>query len=205
VLIRHGQTAANIAERLDTVAPGAGLTELGHHQAAAIPAVMAATPVDAIFVSPLIRTWQTAAPLAAARGLKVRTVAGLTEVSAGVRNGEQGADVVADYHRVIMSWPTGSAERLFGGESGPEFLARFDAALESICATGITNGVVVSHGSALRCWAAARAGDITVEDALNGVLDNTGSITIERQHGGGWRVTDWNCRALGRRRVAAGH
>lgn len=204
ILIRHGQTPANIAEQLDTVAPGAGLTELGHLQAAAIPSALSDQAIDAIFVSPLLRTHQTATPLARSRQLVPRILDGLREVSGGDRNGERGTDLVHRYHRTIMSWTEGAEDRLFGGENGPEFLARYDAALLAICATGVSDAVVVSHGSAMRCWAAARAENITPDYARDNVLSNTGTITLERTSRGGWRVLDWNCETLGLRHLADG-
>ncbi|WP_264072167.1 histidine phosphatase family protein [Mycolicibacterium komossense] len=202
VLIRHGQTPANIAEQLDTVAPGAGLTELGHLQAAAMPSALIGQPIEAIYVSPLVRTHQTATPLARARGLVPRALDGLREVSAGERNGEHGTDLVRRYHRTIMSWTDGAQDRLFGGENGPEFLARYDGALLAICASGVSDAVVVSHGSAMRCWAAARAENITPAFARENVLSNTGTITVERTAQGGWRVLDWNCETLGLRHLS---
>ncbi|CAN5744574.1 histidine phosphatase family protein [soil metagenome] len=202
VLIRHGQTPANIAEQLDTVAPGAGLTELGHLQAAAIPSALIGQPIDAIYVSPLLRTHQTATPLARSRALMPRVLDGLREVSAGARNAERGTDLVRRYHRTIMSWTDGAEDRLFGGENGPEFLARYDAALLAICASGVSDAVVVSHGSAMRCWAAARADNITPAFATDNVLSNTGTIAVERTSRGGWHVLDWNCEALGLRHLS---
>lgn len=202
IIVRHGQTPSNIAEQLDTVAPGSGLTELGHLQAAAIPSAFIGEPVEAIYVSPLLRTLQTAAPLAHARSLEPQILDGLREVSAGDRNLERGTELVRRYHQTILSWTSGGNDRLFGGENGSEFFARYDAALEAICATGVSNAVVVSHGSAMRCWAAARADNITSDYARENVLANTGTITVERTPTGAWRVTDWNCEVIGLRHLS---
>jgi broad specificity phosphatase PhoE len=64
LLLRHGQTGSNVIGALDTAVPGAPLTELGERQAAAVPGAL--QPIDSITVSTLLRTQQTAAPLAAA-------------------------------------------------------------------------------------------------------------------------------------------
>src|SRR5688572_23161801 len=82
-LIRHGQTPSNVAGLLDTAAPGPGLTDLGHRQAAEIPDALRSTPVDAIFASTLVRTQLTAAPLAEDRGLDVVVLPGIHEIEAG--------------------------------------------------------------------------------------------------------------------------
>ena len=74
LLIRHGQTPANVRGLLATARPGPGLTKLGRRQAGSLAESMLADAVAgeqiaAIYVSPLTRTAQTAAPLAASLGL----------------------------------------------------------------------------------------------------------------------------------------
>jgi probable phosphoglycerate mutase len=83
LLIRHGQTPANVLGQLDTARPGPGLTELGARQAAEIPDALANERVDALVASTLLRTQLTAAPLAGARGLEVEVRPGLHEIEAG--------------------------------------------------------------------------------------------------------------------------
>ena len=62
-LVRHGQASAGWADHHDP-----GLSELGHEQAAATAAVLAPLGPLPIWSSPLCRTQETAAPLAAAWG-----------------------------------------------------------------------------------------------------------------------------------------
>ena len=69
LLVRHGQTPANVLGVLDTAVPGPGLTDLGRRQAAALPEALAEERIDAIVVTDLVRTHETAAPLVAATGL----------------------------------------------------------------------------------------------------------------------------------------
>ena len=83
LLIRHGQTPHNVTGALDTAYPGAGLTELGQRQAAAVPAALADEDVSAVYASPLVRTQLTGAPLAQERSLEVRVREGLEEIAAG--------------------------------------------------------------------------------------------------------------------------
>src|SRR5665647_1038410 len=71
ILVRHGQTSSNISRALDTAEPGPDLTDLGRAQAAALSRVLDGAPIGAIYASTLVRTQQTAAPLAAAHGLDV--------------------------------------------------------------------------------------------------------------------------------------
>ena len=56
LLVRHGQTPANVAGALDTAFPGLGLTPLGQAQAEAVPAALADERVAAVHASRLVRT-----------------------------------------------------------------------------------------------------------------------------------------------------
>ena len=78
ILIRHGQTASNLAQALDTAAPGAPLDETGMAQAEALVERLGADELDAVFSSTLLRAKMTATPLAQARGLVVAEHVGLT-------------------------------------------------------------------------------------------------------------------------------
>ena len=67
LLMRHGQTHANVSGELDTAHPGLELTDLGHTQATAAAQALLDEHLDAIYVSSRTRTHQTAAPTARAR------------------------------------------------------------------------------------------------------------------------------------------
>jgi probable phosphoglycerate mutase len=86
VLIRHGESEAYQDGRPFPLAGGHGdppLSALGIEQARRVCARLAAEDVDAIYVTTLRRTAQTAAPLAVALGLPVHTEARLREVYLG--------------------------------------------------------------------------------------------------------------------------
>lgn len=77
--VRHGQTPGNAAMLIDTAVPGPGLTALGQQQAQAIANALAAKgPYAGIFDSQLIRTQQTAAPLANLLGMAPQVLPGST-------------------------------------------------------------------------------------------------------------------------------
>jgi len=86
LLIRHG---SSVGRTVDTVQLGPltisdpVLTEDGRRQADALARHLAGEPIGAIFVTPLRRTQQTAAPLVAALGLEPMVVAELREVHMG--------------------------------------------------------------------------------------------------------------------------
>ena len=74
ILLRHGQSEFNLhftATRRDPGIPDPKLTELGHAQAQAAVTTLADMAVSRIIASPYTRALETAAPLAAARGVPV--------------------------------------------------------------------------------------------------------------------------------------
>jgi probable phosphoglycerate mutase len=83
LLVRHGQTPTT-GKLLPGRAPGLHLAEAGQQQALRAAERIAALPkVDAIYASPLERARETAAPIAAARGMKVQIDKGLLECDFG--------------------------------------------------------------------------------------------------------------------------
>src|SRR3978361_2126362 len=83
LLIRHGQTLANVLGQLNTRKPGPGLTAIGEKQAAAVPGALQDEQVGAVFASTLIRTQITARPLSEELGVPVTVLDSLREIEAG--------------------------------------------------------------------------------------------------------------------------
>ncbi|MCI3271167.1 histidine phosphatase family protein [Streptomyces cylindrosporus] len=193
LLVRHGQTTANVDFLLDTAVPGARLTALGEQQAAALPEALADEDIEALYASTLVRTQLTAAPLAAARGLEVLVRDGIRELSAGdlemlPGDSEQGAL----YMKTVFAWAAGdTALRMPGGESGAEALARYDAVVAEAAGSGAGTVAMISHGAAIRMWTAARADNVDVPFAAARPLDNTGVVVLEGSPEDGWKALSW--------------
>ena len=92
IAIRHGQTAWNAETRMQGQLDTA-LDALGSWQAQQLAQALAHEPIDAIVASDLSRAMQTAAPLAAARGLRVQPERDLRERCFGVFEGFTYADI----------------------------------------------------------------------------------------------------------------
>ena len=123
LLVRHGQTPTT-GKLLPGRAPGLHLAEAGVQQALrAAERIAALKSVDAIYASPLERARETAAPIAAARNLKVRIDKGLLECDFGDWTGRELSDLYK-----LPEWTTvqraPSTFRFPGGESFPEMQAR---------------------------------------------------------------------------------
>ena len=96
LLVRHGTTPST-GRVLPGRAPGLHLADAGREQAARLaerlaawaPANGARPRIAAVYASPLERTRETAAPLAAALGLRVRVARGLIECDFGEWTGDE--------------------------------------------------------------------------------------------------------------------
>ena len=151
LLIRH---AAHI--HLDKLfsgrMPGVPLSETGRAQAARLGAALASEPIDRIVHSPLDRTSETAAAIAAARGsaVPVAAAAGLIEIDLGDWTGRSWQDFGDDPAWRAWNERRGSA-RIPGGETMGEAQARIVGCLAALAreADGRTVAVV-SHSDMIR-------------------------------------------------------
>ena len=119
LLIRHAETTANAQRLLDTAPPGTDLTDLGQTQASELVDSLAEIPLDAIYVSDLVRTHQTAAPLAAARGLVPVIRPGVREIQAGEHEMASG-DGWDPYLAVLYKWADGDPEATLPDTTSPQ-------------------------------------------------------------------------------------
>jgi broad specificity phosphatase PhoE len=197
LLIRHGETLDNVNGELGTVIPGPPLTDLGRQQAAAIPAALAAESIDAIYVSRMRRTAETATPLAQARGLDLVTVDGIHEISAGEFEGRGDKEAIHAYLSTIMSWWHDFSNSLPGGESGTEFYDRYTAAIDAIAAEHNGTVAVFSHGAAIRTWASWTSSNIDESFSRGHHLPNTAMIVLEGSPETGWECVTWDGNPLG--------
>ena len=198
ILIRHGQTPANVLGQLDTAHPGPGLTERGLEQAAKIPDALEAETIDAIFASTLTRTQLTAAPLAARRGLAVTILGGIHEIEAGDLEMRNDHEAYRGYLGTAFAWGSGDLDvTMPGGEDGHNFFGRFNADVAEIVESGHETAVVVSHGAAIRVWVAGNATNIVPQFVGDRDLMNTGIVILEGSFDEGWTLLEWESTPVG--------
>lgn len=186
-LVRHGQTHANVARQLDTAVPGLDLTDEGRAQARALADRLGGEDLGAIYTSDLVRTQQTAGPLAELLGLEMVVLPGLREIQAG--DYEMSTDW-QPYVDAVIRWRDDPTHAIPGGESGAGFFARYDDAIARIAADGHASAVAVSHGAAMRVWCSASLG-LPPEFFDGRRLDNAHVVTMEGDPGSGWRLLAW--------------
>ena len=191
LLVRHGQTSSNLTGALDTAPPGAELTEAGHGQAQGLVDRLAGQPVDAVYVSDLVRTQQTAAPLARARGLEPVIHPGLREIQAGA------LEMTLDWQpfvQTILAWRSDLAVRMPGeaGETGLEVLDRMDSVFQHADAAGHETILAISHGAVMGAWTHARATNLPPDFLRTADRSNTVVVELHGDPGArSWRVLRW--------------
>jgi broad specificity phosphatase PhoE len=199
LLIRHGQTPSNVEGILDAGYPGPGLTALGHTQAQAVPDALRHETIAGLHVSRLLRTHETAAPLAAELGMSPRLTAGLEEISAGDYELRRDEEAVEAYQRSQARWAGGDLTGgLPGGESGEGFWSRYTGALRHIAGLYAEDATVavVSHGAAIRVFASV-VGELGASTRHDRPLYNTGMVTLTGHPEEGWELNDWISEPVG--------
>jgi phosphohistidine phosphatase SixA len=96
--IRHAESQSNAAHVINTDVPGPSLTEEGQGQAEQLAHQLSRNNFDGIYASDMIRTQQTAEPLAHALGKQVDVLPGLREIEAGWYNDTPTKDSLATSH-----------------------------------------------------------------------------------------------------------
>lgn len=168
--MRHGQTPTTGAV-LPGRAKGLHLADKGKEQAEAVATRVAAKPgkVAAIYASPLERTRETAAPIAAALGLSVTVDKGLLECDFGEWTGRKLPQLSKlPEWRTVQRYPSGF--RFPGGESFTEMQVRITGCLARLVAAHRGKIVIaVSHADPIKA---------AVADALGTHLDLFQRIVI---------------------------
>ena len=173
--MRHGQTPTT-GKLLPGRAPGLHLAEAGQQQAQrAAERIAALANVDAIYSSPLERARETAAPIAAARSLKVRIDKGLLECDFGEWTGAE--------LKALMKLPEWStvqrAPSTFtfpGGESFTAMQNRIVGAIDRLRAAHPGGTIVcVSHADPIKAAVAHAMG--THIDLFQRIVISTCSVS----------------------------
>jgi probable phosphoglycerate mutase len=158
LLVRHGQTPTT-GKVLPGRAPGLHLADTGREQAQRAAQRIAELPkVDAIYASPLERARETAAPIAAARGLKVQIDKGLLECDFGDWTGAELKALMK-----LPEWGTvqraPSTFRFPNGESFTEMQTRMVSAIDRLRARHPGGTIVcVSHADPIKAAVAHAMG-----------------------------------------------
>ena len=154
LLIRHGESEPMVPGRPFPLVDGHGDPELapeGREQADQLGERLANHPIDAIYVTTLRRTTQTAAPLAARLGLEPIVEPDLREVHLGEWEGELYRKHMAEGHPIALQVISEQRwDAIPGAESAAALRERVRGAMDRIVTAHPGQCVaIVSHGGVI--------------------------------------------------------
>ncbi len=178
ILIRHGQSQANLEERF------AGhwdipLTPMGLRQAENTARFLSDYPIERIYSSDLSRSMQTAAPTAKKKGLPVIPDSLLREINAGEWEGKRFSELQAQFSESYGVWLThvGDAHPE-GGESVAEQSTRICGEIDRILEAERGRCVAVfTHAMPIRLLISRWEG-VPVEELHRVKLFGNASVTV---------------------------
>ncbi len=190
VLVRHGQTAANLEDRWQGHSDGE-LTAEGRRQADLVARRL--PDVGAVYTSPLTRARDTARAVAATRHLDPVELAELKEIGFGSWESLTADEIEALDATTLSRLRNG--EDIVRGGTGETFggvRERMTAALDDISSRHPGAAVaVVSHGGALRAFVTGLLGMEFADRFRLGLLANTGISVVVRSPRG-FQLGTWN-------------
>ncbi|HVX46828.1 MAG TPA: histidine phosphatase family protein [Mycobacteriales bacterium] len=187
LLVRHGESEANVVGSLDCSVPGPPLSPVGEKQAVALADSLAGCPdLRLLFASTMTRAQQTLAPLAARTGLPVHVRDGFREFDIGdlQPRSDPGAHRLLD--EILRRWLVDgdlSATRP-GGENGYEIVSRFRSALADVV-TGYDEGtaIVAAHGGVIRLVVPQLSPQVSGPFTFVHRVPNTGVVEFDVEDG----------------------
>lgn len=193
LLVRHGASAAMVEGEPFPMLDGQGdpgLAPEGHHQARLVGARLAKEPIDAIYVSSMVRTHQTAAPLVEATGITPVVEPDLREVHLGDWEAGQLRRHAAEGHPLALRMHRDERwDVIPNAEPDEQFWQRTVGAISRIAAGHRDQLVVVfCHGGVIGSICSHATG---ARRFAFGGADN-GSITQLVVDGDQWRVRRFN-------------
>jgi broad specificity phosphatase PhoE len=160
-LVRHGETLANreyryIGTRDDP------LNSHGETQTIQLAEALSGFPIEAVYSSPLQRTYHTALPIATRRNLEVQRVDDLRECDFGIWEGMSRAEVLErspeDSQR-LREWEHNTSVAPPGGESFEALQQRVVTAVEHLAQAHPDQAIVlVSHVGPIKVLLGAALG-----------------------------------------------
>jgi Histidine phosphatase superfamily (branch 1) len=208
--VRHGESGDMTV--VNTLVPGPDLTDTGEQQADDLVKVLSGNGIDDIYASAMIRSQETAMPLAEALNLPIQVLPGLNEIDAGIFEGipVNVGDLPlggALYLLAPLAWTLGlDFVPQLGSTVDPNGIAfdeSFSGAVQSIydgsvgSDTGNITDAVFSHEGAIAIWTLMNVNNpdfsLVLQEFLNTgeLLPNTGQVVVEGSPGD-WTLVSWD-------------
>jgi len=212
--VRHGESGDMTA--VNTLVPGPDLTDTGEQQADDLVKVLSGNGIDDIYASAMIRSQETAMPLAEALNLPIQVLPGLNEIDAGIFEGipVNVGDLPlggALYLLAPLAWTLGlDFVPQLGSTVDPNGIAfdeSFSGAVQSIydgsvgSDTGNITDAVFSHEGAIAIWTLMNVNNpdfsLVLQEFLNTgeLLPYTGQVVVDGSPGD-WTLVSWDGTAV---------
>lgn len=192
-LVRHAESEANAADIASTAVPGPPLTATGREQAAKLANELSANRYDGVYASQMLRTQQTAEPMAKALNEQVTVLPGLNEISAGWFEGKSMSDASGTYMLGPESWLKG--DRRFGipgSVNGNQFNDAFTSAVQKMYDSGQEKPVAFSSGFAIMMWTLMNARNGNRNLLTDHPLPNASRVVLTGNPITGWTLKEWD-------------
>jgi hypothetical protein len=208
--VRHGESGDMTV--VNTLVPGPDLTDTGEQQADDLVKVLSGNGIDDIYASAMIRSQETAMPLAEALNLPIQVLPGLNEIDAGIFEGipVNVGDLPlggALYLLAPLAWTLGlDFVPQLGSTVDPNGIAfdeSFSGAVQSIydgsvgSDTGNITDAVFSHEGAIAIWTLMNVNNpdfsLVLQELLNTgeLLPYTGQVVVDGSPGD-WTLVSWD-------------
>jgi broad specificity phosphatase PhoE len=207
--VRHGQSFDNLQNIIGTVAPGPNLTPDGYTEANAIATTLQeeyGSSIAGIYDSGLLRTEETAAPLASLLNMPVQDLSGLNEISAGIFEGAPQNDLTGLlYLAAPLAWTLGlySVPELGSSDyNGMAFESYFGDAVQTMY-DNTTSGdvgntdIAFSSAAAIMTWTMMNVNNPDPLLMLEDPLTNTSQVVIQGDPTDGWTLVSWDGTPIG--------
>jgi broad specificity phosphatase PhoE len=208
--VRHGESGDMTA--INTLVPGPELTSTGEQQASDLATALQHSGIDEIWASTMIRSQETAAPLAHELGLSIEPLqAGLNEINAGIFEGAP--TNVGDlplggalYLLAPALWTLGftSVPELGSSDAnGIVFDERVNDAIQTIYDGSAANDTdaVFSHEGTIAIWTLMNVDNpdyaLVLKELLTTgeLLPYTGQVVVSGEPGD-WTLVSWDGQAV---------
>ncbi len=191
--IRHAESESNAAGVANTTVPGPPLTAKGEEETATLADKLKGEDYDGVYASQMVRSQQTAAPVAKALGEQVTVLPGLNEISAGWFEGAP----IADTSNTLLLGPEGwlKGDRRYGipgSVNGNQFNQAFSAAVQKIYDSGDNKPVAFSSGLAIMMWTLLNSRNGRNNLLNDHPLPNTAQVIIKGNPFTGWTLESWD-------------
>lgn len=205
---RHGQSIDNVKNLLNTAPPGTELTAQGQTEAGTVAeALYQHGPYAGIYASELVRTQETAAPLASMLDMQPQILPGLNEIDAGLFDGQAVYSPEGILYLLApFAWVFGAEFMPIPGSADPNGIAfedSFNKAVQTIydntvgTAGSPPSDVAFSSEGAITTWTLMNVKNpdfaVVFDELLKTgqLLPNVGQVVVEGNPQQGWTLVSF--------------